>query len=156
LFGLVFGWFSFSSSCCPCWSGWHLFFSSLFSYSSFTYYYNSVTYPSLVLLLVKWWVCMWLYINRGCYCTWVTKFSYCLINWISWLCDLWYGWLTWYFRNCWLILSFWLMLYAFISKATYQVQTRVSVQTPCKPTNKSRKKFSKKLCIYFIDYSTTV
>jgi hypothetical protein len=27
---------------------------------------------------------------------------------------------------------------------------------PCKPTNKSRKKFSKKLCIYFIAYSTTI
>jgi hypothetical protein len=39
--------------------------------------------------------------------------------------------------------------------ATYQVQTRVFVQTSCKPTNKSRKKILKKLCIYFIDYSTT-
>jgi hypothetical protein len=27
---------------------------------------------------------------------------------------------------------------------------------PCKPTNKSRKKFSKKLCIYFIAFLTTV
>jgi hypothetical protein len=27
---------------------------------------------------------------------------------------------------------------------------------PCKPTNKSRKKFSKKLCIYFINFLTTV
>jgi hypothetical protein len=27
---------------------------------------------------------------------------------------------------------------------------------PCKPTNKSRKKFLKKLCIYFVDYYITV
>jgi hypothetical protein len=27
---------------------------------------------------------------------------------------------------------------------------------PCKPTNKSRKKLLKKLCIYFIDYCTTI